>query len=208
MRSVELDLCARAPVHYFQDESNGASHRQNEGGVGMSKHCMANQSPLAVAVRTSLRRAAASRRGTVALSFAAAGLQLTTLGNAAFAQAKPELEEIVVTATRREQTIQEIPFNISAVSGDTLERSNISDAVEALRTMPGISIQDRGFRNGGIASGIVIRGINVDGGYNGDVPLAAPPTVSTYVDDTALFGNFILKDIERVEVLRGPQGTL
>jgi outer membrane receptor protein involved in Fe transport len=169
---------------------------------------MANQSQLAVAVRASLRRAAATRRGTVALSLAAAGLQLTTVGTTALAQAKPELEEIVVTATRREQTLQDIPFNISAVTGDTLEKSNISDAVEALRTMPGISIQDRGFRNGGIASGIVIRGINVDGGFNGDVPLAAPPTVATYVDDTALFGNFILKDIERVEVLRGPQGTL
>ena len=54
----------------------------------------------------------------------------------------------------------------------------------------------------------MIRGINVDTGAQGDVPLAAPPTVATYVDNTALFGNFVLKDIDRVEVLRGPQSTL
>jgi len=118
------------------------------------------------------------------------------------------LEEIVVTATRREQTVQEIPFNISAISGVSLERANIIDSVDALRSVAGVSVQDRGYRNGGVTSGIVIRGINVDSGTNNDVPLAAPPTVATYIDNTALFGNFILKDIQRIEVLRGPQGTL
>ena len=118
------------------------------------------------------------------------------------------LEEIVVTATRRDQSVLDIPFNISAVSGDALVKANITDAVEALRTVPGVSMQDRGFRNAGVAAGIVMRGINVDNGSNGDVPLAAAPTVATYVNDTAVYGSFILKDIERVEVLRGPQGTL
>jgi outer membrane receptor protein involved in Fe transport len=118
------------------------------------------------------------------------------------------LEEIVVTATRRAQTVQEIPFNISAVSGAALEKSNIVDSVDALRTMAGVAMYDRGYRNAGVTNGIIIRGMNVDAGTNGDVPLAAPPAVATYVDNTALFGNFILKDIERIEVLRGPQGTL
>jgi outer membrane receptor protein involved in Fe transport len=129
---------------------------------------------------------------------------------AAHAQDAPTvaLNEVVVTATRREQSIQDIPFNISAVSGETLEKANIVDSVEALRAMAGISVQDRGYRNAGVTSSIVIRGINVDSGTNGDVPLAAPATVATYVDNTPLYGNFILKDIERIEVLRGPQGTL
>ena len=119
------------------------------------------------------------------------------------------LGEVFVTATRREQSIQDIPFNISAVSGESLEKANIIDAVDALRTMAGVSVQDRGYRNSGMGSNsIVIRGINVDSGTWGDVPLAAVPTVATYVDNTALYGNFILKDVERVEVLRGPQGTL
>jgi outer membrane receptor protein involved in Fe transport len=130
---------------------------------------------------------------------------------AALAQGAPaanSLEEVIVTATRREQTVQEIPFNISAVSGAALEESNTVDSIDALRSVAGVSMFDRGYRNSGVTNGIVIRGINVDSGVNGDVPLAAPPTVATYVDNTALFGNFILKDIERIEVLRGPQGTL
>ncbi len=118
------------------------------------------------------------------------------------------LGEVIVTATRREESIQDIPFNISATSGEALEKAHIIDAVEALRTMAGVSVQDRGYRNSGVTSSIVIRGINVDSGTQGDVPLAAPPTVATYIDNTALYGNFILKDVERVEVLRGPQGTL
>ena len=67
---------------------------------------------------------------------------------------------------------------------------------------------DRGYRNAGVANRIIIRGINVDYGVDGDVPLTAPPTVATYVDNTALYGNLILKDLDRVEVLKGPQGTL
>ncbi len=131
--------------------------------------------------------------------------------HAAGAQDAPSatpLAEVIVTATRRAESIQDIPFNISAISGQALEEAHVIDAVDALRTMAGVSVQDRGYRNSGVTSSIVIRGINVDAGTNGDVPLAAPPTVATYVNDTALYGNFILKDIERVEVLRGPQGTL
>jgi outer membrane receptor protein involved in Fe transport len=145
-------------------------------------------------------------RTALALAVATGGLNLGAVaGRVAAAE---QLEEILVTATRREQSVQEIPFNISAIRGEALERANIIDAVEALRTVSGVSMQDRGYRNSGVTNGIVIRGINVDSSANGDVPLAAPPTVATYVDNTALYGNFILKDIERVEVLRGPQGTL
>ena len=171
----------------------------------MSNEIQSKGNVLAIEVRRCLHRARPGR-SFIALTVAAAGLQCAV--PAAIAQTKPVLEEIVVTATRRNQTVQEIPFNISAVSGEMLERANINDSIEALRTMAGVTVQDRGFRNSGVTNGIVIRGINVDSGTNGDVPLAAPPTVSTYIDDTALFGNFVLKDIARIEVLRGPQGTL
>ena len=174
----------------------------------MNEQNIPRRSVLASAVRECLRSSDHRRRTVLAVSAAAAGMQLTTFATVAYAQAQPQLEEIVVTATRRDQTVNEIPFNISAVSGQSLDDGNIIDSVEALRTMAGISVQDRGYRNAGVTSSIVIRGINVDSGANGDVPLAAPATVATYVDNTALFGNFILKDIERVEVLRGPQGTL
>ncbi len=173
----------------------------------MSNHEFGGASVLAAAVRQCLR-AARPRGGAIALSFAAAGLQCVGAGTAMAATGDQGLEEIVVTATRREQSVQEIPFNISAMSGEILTSGIISDQVEALRMMSGISVLDRGFRNSGMAGSIIIRGINVDSASNGDVPLAAPTAVAVYIDDTALNSNFVLKDIERIEVLRGPQGTL
>jgi len=118
------------------------------------------------------------------------------------------MEEILVTATRRESSIQDIPYNISAISGDALKQQNIVNQTEVLRAMHGITVVDRGYRNGGTVNSIVIRGLNVDNGQNGDIMLNAVPTVATYYDNTPLFANFLVKDIERVEVLRGPQGTL
>jgi outer membrane receptor protein involved in Fe transport len=117
-------------------------------------------------------------------------------------------EEIIVTATARESSVQDIPYNISAMSGSAIEQLNIVNQYDLLRSMHGISVIDRGYRNAGTVNSIVIRGLNVENGANGDIQLNAVPTVATYVDNTPMFGNFILKDIQRVEVLRGPQGTL
>ncbi|SHF91758.1 Outer membrane receptor proteins, mostly Fe transport [Microbulbifer donghaiensis] len=118
------------------------------------------------------------------------------------------LEEVIVTATRRAQSVQDIPYNISAVAGDDLEASQVTDSAEMMRSIAGLTVVDRGYRNSGTVNGVVIRGMNIDTGANGDVPLSAIGTVATYIDDTPLYANFVLKDIERVEVLRGPQGTL
>lgn len=118
------------------------------------------------------------------------------------------MEEVLVTATARSQAVENIPYNISAMSGDQLEAQNITDQAEMLRAMSGVSVVDRGYRNSGTVNSIVIRGLNVDNGLNGDISLNAVPTVSTYVNNTPLFANFVLKDVQRVEVLRGPQGTL
>ena len=117
-------------------------------------------------------------------------------------------EEIIVTATARETTVQDIPYNISAISGDDLEALNAVNQNDVLRAMHGITVIDRGYRNAGMVNSIVIRGLNVDYGANGDVMLNAVPTVATYYDNTPLFANFLIKDVARVEVLRGPQGTL
>jgi len=118
------------------------------------------------------------------------------------------LEEVIVTATARAESTQDIPYNISAISGSAIEAQNIVDSYELMRNIAGISVVDRGYRNQGTMNSIVIRGVNVDNGVNGDVGLSAVPTVATYVDNTPIFANFLLKDVERVEVLRGPQGTL
>lgn len=118
------------------------------------------------------------------------------------------LEEIIVTATRRSTSIQDVPYNISAISGEELEAAMITDQADLMRAVPGVAVVDRGYRNAGVINGIMIRGVNVDGAAFGDYSLSAVPTVSTYVNDTPLYANFVLRDIERVEVLRGPQGTL
>lgn len=118
------------------------------------------------------------------------------------------LEEVLVTATARSQSTQDIPFNISAVQGDDIAEQGIVDSAELMRTIPGVTLIDRGYRNSGVANGFVIRGMNVDSGAAGDIGNNTVATVATYVDSTPVFANLLLKDIARVEVLRGPQGTL
>lgn len=118
------------------------------------------------------------------------------------------LDEIVVTATRREESILDVPYNISAISGRDIAAAQITDNTDLMRMIPGVAVVDRGYRNSGVINGIMIRGLNVDGAALGDYALNTVPTVSTYVNDTPIYANFMLKDISRVEVLRGPQGTL
>lgn len=119
-----------------------------------------------------------------------------------------QLEEIVVTATRRLSTVLDVPYNISAVEGSTIDKARIQDTAELMRGMPGITMVDRGYRNGSVVNGVRIRGMNVDSASLGDYAVSAVSTVSTYVNDTPLLANFLLRDIKRVEFLRGPQGTL
>lgn len=119
-----------------------------------------------------------------------------------------QIEELIVTATRREQSVLDVPYNISAVSGEALESLQITDPADLMRNIAGVSVVDRGYRNAGVINGVMIRGVNTDGSALGDYALSAVPTVSTYVNDTPVYANFVLKDLERVEVLRGPQGTL
>ena len=118
------------------------------------------------------------------------------------------LEEVMVTATRRSASVQDVPYNISAISGSSIESQGISDISDLIKGIPGVSGPDLGSR-AGINNSIVMRGINTsDAGQNtvsGNIS-AAP--VSTYLNDTPMFTNLKLLDIQRVEVLRGPQGTL
>ena len=127
--------------------------------------------------------------------------------NQANADESATLEEIIVTATRREMNASDIPFNISAITGDEIEAANITDVQELMRAMPGITVADGGGRFAENNNVITIRGLNVDPSAT-DRRFLSDPTVSTYVGDTPVFANFVLKDIKRVEAMRGPQGTL
>jgi outer membrane receptor protein involved in Fe transport len=156
---------------------------------------------------TRLKRKALSATITAAL-LAAGQTSLLAQEQAGDADEASTTEEIVVTATRREQTIAEIPYNISAVSGEFIESGKIMSTGELLRGVPGANVLDWGARNSGNVNAIRIRGLAIDSSINMDVALSAVPPVSTYINETPVYANLVLKDIERVEVLRGPQGTL
>lgn len=142
------------------------------------------------------------------LRLAVAAVLATGMAPASVAAEGVTLEEITVTATRREQSVVEVPYNISAVSGKSLERTLTVDNADLMRTVTSASVVDRGYRNQGVINGIIIRGLNVDSAALGDYAVGTVPTVSTYVNDTPIYASFLLRDLERVEVLRGPQGTL
>jgi len=119
-----------------------------------------------------------------------------------------QLQEVIVTARSRAENVLDVPYNISVVGGQSIEDSHVLDTPELMRSVPGVTVIDRGDRNGTVTNGIRIRGLNVDSSALGDYAVAAAATVSTYVNDTPMFANFLLTDISRVEVLKGPQGTL
>ena len=120
------------------------------------------------------------------------------------------LEEIIVTATRRAQSVQDIPYNISALSGDQLDAAGVSSLTDLTRVVPGIAYADLGIRSAGVNNQLILRGLNANaqGSIGAFINNLTPAGVSTYMDNTPLFANIKINDLERVEVLRGPQGTL
>ena len=131
----------------------------------------------------------------------------------AFAQEssnEEDVETITIRVTKRNQTLQDIPYNISAVNGATMEKAGIDDMAKLGRVVPGLIISDKGTRSSGTFAGNTnIRGMNIDGNaLSSESPGITAPTVATYIGNVPLFVGLRLKDIEQVEVLRGPQGTL
>lgn len=135
----------------------------------------------------------------------ASAAALAAAPSLAFAETT-QVDEIVVTATRRDAVVQDVPINIAAVSGDTIARSGIKDLTEVVRGVPGIHIVDQGGRG---SSRIVVRGLNADplSSNDGDNS-GGSGTVATYLGDIPVYIDLKLNDMERVEVLLGPQGTL
>ena len=123
------------------------------------------------------------------------------------------LEEIVVTAQRRTQNVQDIPYNISVVGAEDLARTGTTGINQLAHIVPGLTSVDAGPAARGNTNDLTLRGLRTDGpggaGNNGtDVPAQTVNSVSTYFGETPVFFPIALHDIERVEVLRGPQGTL
>ncbi|MGV6807991.1 MAG: TonB-dependent receptor plug domain-containing protein, partial [bacterium] len=119
---------------------------------------------------------------------------------------KMALQEVIVTARKKEERIQDAPLSVSAVNTETIEASFLGDTRQLAQYSPNMVFDEipSGTPRGG---GISIRGISLQ-----DVEKTFDPTVLIHVDGVPLGTNTAnvlnMLDIERVEVLRGPQGTL
>jgi outer membrane receptor protein involved in Fe transport len=118
-----------------------------------------------------------------------------------------DLQEIVVTAEKRESTVQKTPISITAISGSDLQAQGLSDFTSVAQQVPGVSFKTSGPGQ----TEFEMRGLTSTGGES--------PTVGFYLDDAVLTpaamaqnGKTVIDpslfDLNRVEVLRGPQGTL
>ena len=133
------------------------------------------------------------------------GLFALAINFNAWAQNSGALEEIVVTAQKRTESLQEVPISIAVFSEDEIERLNISNTIDLVKNIPGMT----GVTNVGLpqAAAYFIRGIGQD-----ESVATLDPAVGTFVDGVfvsrQIANNSRLYDIESVEVLKGPQGTL
>ncbi|HEX8450348.1 MAG TPA: TonB-dependent receptor, partial [Allosphingosinicella sp.] len=114
-----------------------------------------------------------------------------------------DLTEIIVTARKREESANDIGMAITAATGDDLQRRGIESVADLQRLVPGLTVQESAYAS----TSFTLRGV---GFFNSD--LSTPPAVTVYVDEAPLSYPAMTRlaafDLERVEVLKGPQGTL
>lgn len=124
---------------------------------------------------------------------------------AAFAQSGPQADEIVVTAQRREEALRDVPVSVAAMDAETLDQLGIDDLKDVTGQVPNLFVNNFNGRPDTVR--LFIRGL----GQN-DVSLTQDPSVALYIDNvyvgSSIGGSFDSLDLERVEILRGPQGTL
>jgi len=113
-----------------------------------------------------------------------------------------ELEEIIVTAQKREQSLQDVPLSVSVLSGTAFRRNGNNTIQDLQATVPNLNIQ----QNAGVAR-ITVRGIGLDNTSPSAEGSIAFHTDGVYIQ-RAQAALSSLYDLERIEVLRGPQGTL
>jgi iron complex outermembrane receptor protein len=121
---------------------------------------------------------------------------------AAQAQDIPVLEEVIVTAQKRSESVQDIPLAVTALSSDMLDERGITDIASMVSSVPGMH-----FGQSGPNARITIRGIGTE-----QTTVTGDPGVAFHIDGVyqsrSSAGNALFYDLARVEVLRGPQGTL
>jgi len=155
--------------------------------------------------------ASVAPRAHAAKCWSAACLAAVTTATATvpvYAQSNPTLEEIVVTARKREESLQQTPIAISAFTAAALERQQISSTDDLDQVSPNLQFASYGPLTGNnSAAQVFIRGIGQSDGSSG-----VDPGVGLYMDDVymgrAVGGSMDFRDIANVQVLRGPQGAL
>ena len=120
------------------------------------------------------------------------------------------LEEVTVTATKRVENLQDVPFAVTALGQEKLDELNIANFDDYIRYLPGVNSAGRGPGQ----SSIFIRGMATDSSDQTSIEIGAPvPNVALYLDEQPVSSggrnlDLYAADIARVEVLPGPQGTL
>src|SRR5581483_474214 len=175
-------------------------------GVNMQPSTTTSKQPATFArtrlVRERIRQTLAGCALTAALLAPGAALAADAEGEDANAQPQA-LQEVVVTANRREESASKVPISLTALTQDTMDIKGIKDIGDVARYTPGVKIDESQ------SNQISIRGISSTGGsgttgiYIDDVPIQVRDL--GFNADDALVKIF---DLDRVEVLRGPQGTL
>lgn len=139
----------------------------------------------------------------------ASALGITSLAPAVMAQqgnnGPAVLEELVVTAQRRSGDLQQVPIAVTALDGNGLERRQILSTEDVFTEVPGLIGSNNVGQNTAVT--FFLRGIGTT-----ESIVTVDPAIGVYVDDVYIarqgVNNFALYDLERIEVLRGPQGTL
>lgn len=157
-------------------------------------------------IRHSLLLAASASIAVLAMAAPAAAQD--TAGAPAAEQDSGGIEDIVVTAQRREERLQDAPVSVTALSADSLTARGIDNLADVSNFAPNLELHPTNRpAGGGSAFAGYIRGVGT-----GDFQFPTDPGIGLYVDDVyiarSMGGLLSLEDIERVEVLKGPQGTL
>ncbi len=128
---------------------------------------------------------------------------MALIASPVYSQSSSWLEEVVVTAQKRAESVQDVPIAINAIVGDQLDALGVQGVDDLVTLFPNLSLQN----NSSINSGMTIRGVGTNNWH-----ITGLQAVGQYQDEVSLFSQYTsqlgLFDMERVEVLRGPQNTL
>ncbi|MGA1770110.1 MAG: TonB-dependent receptor [Steroidobacteraceae bacterium] len=122
------------------------------------------------------------------------------------AESTTQLQEITVTATKRDELVHKIPYNVTAIGESELRAENITDIKSLIANSVGIDAPQNGAR---FTDSVTVRGLNISRADANNLEWFTRSTLAYYLDDAPLpFMAYRIKDVARVETLLGPQGTL